>query len=126
MSNPCQQCGACCAFFRVSFYWSEAEPFLGGTVPPPLTEKISPQHVAMRGTLHTPVRCTALQGTVGAAAGCGIYPQRPSPCRELEPWAADGRPSDKCNRARAAHGLPPLDPRQDNPQRPDTPLPRAA
>ena len=24
--NICQQCGACCAFFRVSFYWAEALP----------------------------------------------------------------------------------------------------
>ncbi|EMK5322830.1 YkgJ family cysteine cluster protein, partial [Escherichia coli] len=22
--NPCMTCGACCAFFRVSFYWAEA------------------------------------------------------------------------------------------------------
>ncbi|HDN1328034.1 YkgJ family cysteine cluster protein, partial [Escherichia coli] len=21
--NPCMTCGACCAFFRVSFYWAE-------------------------------------------------------------------------------------------------------
>ncbi|MDX1269447.1 MAG: YkgJ family cysteine cluster protein, partial [Oceanisphaera sp.] len=21
--NPCLTCGACCAFFRVSFYWGE-------------------------------------------------------------------------------------------------------
>ncbi|WP_142908916.1 CxxCxxCC domain-containing protein, partial [Klebsiella pneumoniae] len=23
--NPCMTCGACCAFFRVSFYWAEAD-----------------------------------------------------------------------------------------------------
>ncbi|HBP8873638.1 TPA: YkgJ family cysteine cluster protein, partial [Escherichia coli] len=23
--NPCMRCGACCAFFRVSFYWAEAD-----------------------------------------------------------------------------------------------------
>ncbi|MBR7358785.1 YkgJ family cysteine cluster protein, partial [Klebsiella pneumoniae] len=22
--NPCMTCGACCAYFRVSFYWAEA------------------------------------------------------------------------------------------------------
>ncbi|HDH0840599.1 TPA: YkgJ family cysteine cluster protein, partial [Klebsiella pneumoniae] len=21
--NPCMTCGACCAYFRVSFYWAE-------------------------------------------------------------------------------------------------------
>ena len=30
--NPCMTCGACCIFFRVSFYWSEADD-AGGTIP---------------------------------------------------------------------------------------------
>ena len=25
MWNPCITCGACCAYFRASFYWTEAE-----------------------------------------------------------------------------------------------------
>jgi len=122
MSNPCLQCGACCAYFRVSFYWSEAEAFLGGTVPPELTEPLNPQRVAMRGTLHSPMRCVALEGEVGESVCCTIYPGRPSPCRELEPWDAGGRPDEKCSRARAAHQLPPLGPRHDNPLTPDSPL----
>lgn len=113
MSNPCQQCGACCAFFRVSFYWSEAEASLGGCVPPELTEALNPQRVAMRGTLFQPTRCVALEGTVGKAVACTIYPRRPSPCRELEPWDDSGQPDGKCTRARAAHGLPPLAARCD-------------
>ena len=24
-TNPCQSCGACCAAYRVSFYWAEGE-----------------------------------------------------------------------------------------------------
>lgn len=39
--NPCMTCGACCAFFRVSFYWAEADD-AGGTIPARLTEQISP------------------------------------------------------------------------------------
>ncbi|ENO4720751.1 YkgJ family cysteine cluster protein, partial [Escherichia coli] len=39
--NPCMTCGACCAFFRVSFYWAEADD-AGGNVPVSLTEQISP------------------------------------------------------------------------------------
>ncbi|MLR39642.1 YkgJ family cysteine cluster protein, partial [Salmonella enterica subsp. enterica] len=23
--NPCMTCGACCAYFRVSFYWAEGD-----------------------------------------------------------------------------------------------------
>ncbi|EFI5874754.1 YkgJ family cysteine cluster protein, partial [Escherichia coli] len=47
--NPCMTCGACCAFFRVSFYWAEADD-AGGKVPVSLTEQISPFHRCMRGT----------------------------------------------------------------------------
>ena len=39
--NPCMTCGACCAYFRVSFYWAEASDG-GGTVPVHLTEPLSP------------------------------------------------------------------------------------
>ncbi|EJF2880940.1 YkgJ family cysteine cluster protein, partial [Escherichia coli] len=44
--NPCMTCGACCAFFRVSFYWAEADD-AGGTIPARLTEQISPFHRCM-------------------------------------------------------------------------------
>ena len=27
--HPCLTCGACCAHFRVSFHWSEADPDQG-------------------------------------------------------------------------------------------------
>ena len=40
MSHPCLTCGACCAFFRVSFHWSEADPEMGGVVPIELTEPL--------------------------------------------------------------------------------------
>lgn len=39
--NPCMTCGACCAYFRVSFYWAEASDG-GGTVPVHLTEPLTP------------------------------------------------------------------------------------
>jgi Fe-S-cluster containining protein len=78
MDHPCLRCGACCAYFRVAFHWSEAEPFLGGVVPAELTEKLDPHRLAMRGTYAAAPRCTALQGTVGEAAHCAIYPLRPS------------------------------------------------
>lgn len=127
MGNPCLRCGACCAHYRVSFYWTEADPFLGGSVPPELTAPFNHSRVAMRGTLHPPLRCVALDGQIGEAVSCTIYPRRASPCRELEPWEADGRPNPRCTRARAAHGLAPLDPRTDKPLGPGhTPLPLSA
>ena len=47
--NPCMTCGACCAYFRVSFYWAEASDG-GGTVPVDLTEPLTPFLRCMRGT----------------------------------------------------------------------------
>lgn len=95
--NPCQQCGACCAAFRVSFYWAET-PDLADA----LVEQISPARACMRGTNQSAPHCNALAGRIGQSVACGVYAQRPSPCREVE--AGD----DKCVRARALHGLMPL------------------
>lgn len=108
MSHPCLSCGACCAAYRVSMHWSEAEPALGGVVPVALTETFGPHMRSMLGTwAHSP-RCVALQGTVGQDAHCSIYAQRPSACRELRMSWEDGTPNDQCDRARARHGLAPL------------------
>lgn len=110
MSNPCLTCGACCAYFRASFYWSEADPAAGGRTPPDLATKLTPYHAVMRGTEIAPPRCVALQGTIGERVQCAIYDARPSPCRELQASWVDGARNERCDRARAAHGLPPLSP----------------
>lgn len=104
----CLNCGACCANFRVSFHWSEADPAQGGEVPPLLTVAVDPYRVAMRGTEARPVRCAALQGEVGSCVACTIYAQRPSPCRDFGLSWADGVRNERCDQARAAWGLPPL------------------
>ncbi|MBI4938245.1 MAG: YkgJ family cysteine cluster protein [Nitrosomonadales bacterium] len=100
MSHPCLNCGACCASFRVSFYWSETDAHPCGTVPQQLTAPVSPFHAAMLGTEHMPLRCIALTGAIGKSAYCSIYPLRPSTCREFD--VADPR----CAKARQDHGLP--------------------
>ncbi len=104
MSEICTTCGVCCATFRVSFYWAETDAHPLGSVPAHLTIPITPHHVAMRGTEQHPVRCTALDGTPGESVSCRIYPLRSSTCREFEAGTAH------CNQARAAHGLPALEP----------------
>jgi hypothetical protein len=101
-TSPCLSCGACCASYRVSFYWAEADDAPGGTVPVPLTEAFTPHLRVMRGTWARTPRCIALSGTVGQRVSCTIYDQRPSPCRAVMP----GDPY--CQRARARHGLPTL------------------
>jgi uncharacterized protein len=99
--SACQSCGACCANFRVDFSVYELSSE-GGTVPDGLADGLNGNTCRMRGTDHVPIRCAALSGKVGERVGCGIYEWRPSPCREFE----EG--TDACNRARARHGLPPL------------------
>lgn len=132
MVHPCLSCGACCAHFRVSFYWAEADPFASGlgaaAVPAALTESFTPSRLAMRGTQAYQPRCVALEGDVGSLVRCTVYSQRPSPCRELSPSWEQGQPSPGCDRARAAHGLPPLTPADwGDPEGPgQSPLPRSA
>lgn len=106
--NPCLACGACCARFRVSFYWSEADDAPGGWVPRGLTVQISPHLRAMRGTEAGCGRCEALEGRLGERVACRIYAQRPSPCREFAWHGEAGRTNPRCNDARAAFALPPL------------------
>lgn len=108
MLNPCTACGACCAWFRVSFYWAESTG--PGGVPADLTVTVSPHRVAMRGTDTRPARCTALAGEVGKGVQCTVYPLRPSPCREFMPSWAGGEANPRCDQARQGWGLPPLSP----------------
>ncbi len=107
--NPCLSCGACCAHFRVSFYFGELQGQPGGWVPVELTSKVNDFRAAMKGTESGNGRCVALRGDVGKAGiHCAIYENRPTPCREFEAWQADGTPNPDCQRLRLQRGLAPL------------------
>lgn len=106
VSNPCLECGACCAYYRVTFHWSEGDDATVGGVPVSLTEDWDSHRRVMHGTAARPVRCVALQGNVGSAVRCAIYDRRPSVCREFRPAWADPEGGELCLKARAAHGLP--------------------
>jgi Fe-S-cluster containining protein len=108
--NSCVSCGACCAFYRVSFYWAETDPLLDGNVPVELTEPVNPYKVAMKGTNCPQPRCVALQGEIGVNVSCGIYAQRSSVCRDFPDADSVEDQLALCNRARSAYGLPHLDP----------------
>lgn len=101
LHSPCEQCGACCASFRVDFSVHELDE-QGGRVPSGLAVEVNDAICRMRGTDHARPRCAALVGTIGQQVSCGIYEWRPNPCHELESG------SNACERARARHGLPPL------------------
>ena len=107
--NPCLACGACCANFRVSFFWGECQS-AGGSVPDHLVEQISPHRVAMCGTTSKPVRCISLTGEVGQNTHCTSYELRSSTCREFTASWERGEHNPTCDAARAAWGLPPIPP----------------
>ncbi|WP_269532259.1 YkgJ family cysteine cluster protein [Chitinimonas sp. BJYL2] len=105
--NACLSCGACCAAFRVSFDRSELDSE-HGRVPASLADEENDTLCRMRGTDWLKPRCIALVGKIGESVSCGIYHERPGPCREFAPLAEHGVFPAACNRARARHGLPAL------------------
>lgn len=123
--NPCLSCGACCAHFRVSFYFGEVAGVNGGLVPEDLVTPISPSRVCMKGTEQGHGRCVSLRGELGQPGiNCAIYEQRPTPCREFDMWQPDGMPNPDCQRLRAQLGLPALQPRpeaENDPEGPSSP-----
>lgn len=108
--HPCQSCGACCASFRVAFYWRESEPSdTDNPVPRELSVDLSPTHRIMKGTEHKHhPKCIALKGRVGSHVECSIYSQRSSTCRRFEASYENGKHNPRCDEARAKHGLSPL------------------
>jgi len=112
--NPCLTCGACCARFRVSFYWAETDAVKGGKVPFVLTEQITRFRLCMQGTNQKSPRCVALKGVIGKRVTCTIHATRPSTCREFGVHLEGGKVCvtraelERCNQARAAWGLSPL------------------
>jgi Fe-S-cluster containining protein len=109
--HPCQSCGSCCAYYRVSFYWRETEGSESATpVPLELTELYSDFRFAMKGTNRKHhARCVALTGKVGEEVACSIYTSRPSPCREFTASFEDGKTHQpRCDDARSKYQLAPL------------------
>lgn len=108
-NNPCTSCGACCAFFRASFYGGECDDSPWGTVPTDLTEPLTHHRRVMAGTNQKSPRCNALSGEIGKRVGCTIHALRSTVCREFPPSWENGIHNPDCDRARAAHGLLPLE-----------------
>jgi uncharacterized protein len=95
--DSCLNCGACCAHFRVSFYWAE-----GLNLPEHYTEPVNAVYSCMSGTNQAQPRCIALEGEIGQQVGCSVYAARSSSCQQVQ--AGDSQ----CNKARAAYNLIPL------------------
>lgn len=122
-ANPCITCGACCAYFRASFYWGETDAAPGGTVLAELTEKLNDFRAVMCGTNQPNPRCIALLGQIGQQVRCSIYDLRASVCRDFKMSWENGVHNERCDKARIAWGLPPLAPPAltptDDPENPD-------
>ena len=104
MFHPCLSCGACCAYFRAMFHWSETLPE-SFHVPEEMAENVSPHLMAFLGTSEFPPRCVALEGVIGESVKCGIHLRRASCCRDFVPSFEQGVKNERCDQARAAHGL---------------------
>jgi uncharacterized protein len=95
-ASVCTSCGACCASFRVSFYFAEA---LANNLPDSLVERIDDRFSCMAGTNHPEPRCMALTGRIGESVACSVYQARTGTCREVQPG------DEQCLKARSRHGL---------------------
>ena len=105
INNPCLRCGACCAFFLVSFPSHETDQGAGGLVPFELTGESANSRRCMKGTETKQPRCIALGGTIGARVNCTIYKNRPSTCRAFRRSWEKNEGNFLCDKARSAYGL---------------------
>ncbi len=108
--NPCMTCGACCAYFRVSFYWAEADD-AGGLVPSALTRTADPFPALHERHQSAPETLRGLSG--GYRRRRSLHYCKKLGLRRVAEFAMsgeNGEENDACNRARARYGLPPLRP----------------
>lgn len=94
-ANPCMSCGACCAYYRITFHADESI-----AIPAEYLERLQPEVFCMKGTNNYPPRCSALRGEVGQQVSCAIYENRPSSCREFNEYELDGTPNMRCFKLR--------------------------
>ena len=104
INHPCLSCGACCAFYKVAFHWSETL-IDSHNVPLLSTESISPHRSAMKGTNQEHPQCIELLGVVGSVTSCQIYDRRPGCCRDFKASFENGSQNINCEEARFNKGL---------------------
>ena len=94
--NPCQACGACCAYSANWPRFSTEDDAALDRIP---AELVNARGSGMRCDGD---RCAALKGKVGEATSCSIYEVRPEVCHTCMPGDAE------CTMARRKWGLSPL------------------
>jgi Fe-S-cluster containining protein len=93
LHNPCQSCGACCAYSRNWPRFSTEDDTALDLIPEQFVNE------RQSGMKCDGDRCCALSGKIGEATACGIYEVRPDVCRACMP----GDP--ECTLARRRFGL---------------------
>lgn len=96
-ANPCQSCGACCAFSQAWPRFTTEDDADLDRIP---REFVAGDRAGMR--CNADDRCSALLGDVGVWTSCAVYDVRPDVCRACEPG------DDACRMARQRFGLAPL------------------
>jgi uncharacterized protein len=94
--NPCQTCGACCAYSANWPRFSTEDDAALDLIPFDLV------NARGSGIRCDGDRCAALKGPIGEATSCSIYAVRPEVCRTCMPGDAE------CTMARRKFGLPVL------------------
>jgi uncharacterized protein len=94
--NPCQACGACCAYSQNWPRFSIEDDAALELIP---AELVNARASGMRCDGD---RCAALKGRIGEATACTIYAVRPEVCQTCMPGDAE------CTMARKKYGLPEL------------------
>jgi uncharacterized protein len=94
--NPCQACGACCAYSSDWPRFTTEDDAALDLIPVALVND------RLSGMRCDDNRCAALHGKVGVAVACTIYQIRPEVCRTCMPGDAE------CVMARNRYGLPAL------------------
>ena len=94
--NPCQACGACCAYSANWPRFSTEDDDALARIP---AELVNARGSGMRCEGD---RCAALKGKIGEATSCAIYDVRPDVCRTCMPGDAE------CAMARRKWGMPAL------------------
>jgi hypothetical protein len=98
VNNPCQPCGACCAY---SANWPRF------SIEDDAALALIPEHLVnarQSGMRCDGDRCCALAGKIGVATSCTIHAVRPEVCRTCMPGDVE------CAMARKRWGLPALEP----------------
>lgn len=96
VSNPCQACGACCAYSANWPRFTTEDDAALELIPAKLVNE------RLSGMRCEGARCAALEGEIGEATSCAIYALRPEVCRTCMPGDVE------CTTARRKYGLPAL------------------